>query len=189
MPPPVIRFGFGLTNRQRLCCHHYWAPRTCYACGTSPECLRKLAKPNQIGQIALATLKPFVGKDLTDIEGADWFVARTGYTGEDGVEVILQAQASAFFTQDHGYPPARIRCPWYICVLKPVWICMVIDWNHQSRYECEYGMDVSGKDDFLGHWGYANKQDQALLRVMTSCKWSLVLESRGIYCVKAWRSR
>jgi aminomethyltransferase len=39
-------------------------------------------------------LKPFVGTDL----GGDWFVARTGYTGEDGVEVIMPAgDAHAFF--------------------------------------------------------------------------------------------
>lgn len=39
-------------------------------------------------------LKPFVGTDL----GGDWFVARTGYTGEDGVEVIMPAsEAHAFF--------------------------------------------------------------------------------------------
>lgn len=41
-------------------------------------------------------LKPFVGADLGD----DWFVARTGYTGEDGVEVILpNDQAAAFFDE------------------------------------------------------------------------------------------
>lgn len=40
------------------------------------------------------TLTPFVGIDL----GGDWFVARTGYTGEDGVEVIMPAgDAHAFF--------------------------------------------------------------------------------------------
>ena len=39
-------------------------------------------------------LKPFVGVDL----GNDWFVARTGYTGEDGVEVIMPAgDAHGFF--------------------------------------------------------------------------------------------
>ncbi|MFK0085972.1 glycine cleavage system aminomethyltransferase GcvT [Pseudomonas sp. NPDC090755] len=38
-------------------------------------------------------LKPFEGRD----EG-DWFIARTGYTGEDGLEIILPAvQAPAFF--------------------------------------------------------------------------------------------
>ncbi|MCU1731257.1 MULTISPECIES: glycine cleavage system aminomethyltransferase GcvT [unclassified Pseudomonas] len=41
----------------------------------------------------IRNLKPFEGQ----FEG-DWFVARTGYTGEDGLEIILPAlQAPAFF--------------------------------------------------------------------------------------------
>ncbi len=41
-------------------------------------------------------LKPFVGVDL----GGDWFVARTGYTGEDGVEVVMPAgEAVGFFDE------------------------------------------------------------------------------------------
>lgn len=41
-------------------------------------------------------LKPFVGVDL----GNDWFVARTGYTGEDGVEVVMPAdKAVGFFDE------------------------------------------------------------------------------------------
>ncbi len=38
-------------------------------------------------------LKPFEGQD-----NADWFIARTGYTGEDGLEIMLPAeQAPGFF--------------------------------------------------------------------------------------------
>jgi len=37
----------------------------------------------------IATLKPFVGS-WSD----DWFIARTGYTGEKGVEIILPGQAA-----------------------------------------------------------------------------------------------
>lgn len=41
-------------------------------------------------------LKPFVGVDL----GGDWFVARTGYTGEDGVEIVMPADSAvAFFNE------------------------------------------------------------------------------------------
>ncbi|WP_175652622.1 glycine cleavage system aminomethyltransferase GcvT [Pseudomonas sp. Marseille-P9899] len=41
----------------------------------------------------IRSLKPFEGQ----FEG-DWFIARTGYTGEDGLEIILPAlQAPAFF--------------------------------------------------------------------------------------------
>lgn len=52
-------------------------------------------------------LKPFVGADL----GQDWFVARTGYTGEDGVEVILPAKhANEFFKAlvDAGVAPCGL---------------------------------------------------------------------------------
>ena len=38
-------------------------------------------------------LKPFVGVDLGD----DWFVAYTGYTGEDGVEVVMPADEAVLF--------------------------------------------------------------------------------------------
>lgn len=45
-------------------------------------------------------LKPFVGADLAQVGDENWFVARTGYTGEDGVEVILpNKQAVAFFDE------------------------------------------------------------------------------------------
>ena len=40
-------------------------------------------------------LKPF-----TACHAADWFVARTGYTGEDGFEVMLPAREAARFWQD-----------------------------------------------------------------------------------------
>ncbi|UXZ05058.1 glycine cleavage system aminomethyltransferase GcvT [Moraxella nasicaprae] len=61
-----------------------------------PKAVEKLltVKPDWAEKVN--ALKPFVGVDL---EG-DWFVARTGYTGEDGVEVILPAdKACAFFDE------------------------------------------------------------------------------------------
>ena len=59
-----------------------------------PKAVEKLlsVKPEWAAQVN--ALKPFQGHDFGD----DWFVARTGYTGEDGVEVILPAtEASEFF--------------------------------------------------------------------------------------------
>lgn len=52
-------------------------------------------------------LKPFVGADLGD----DWFVARTGYTGEDGVEVILPTTLAGDFFKalaDVGVSPCGL---------------------------------------------------------------------------------
>ncbi|WP_263143887.1 glycine cleavage system aminomethyltransferase GcvT [Pseudomonas sp. RIT-PI-AD] len=43
----------------------------------------------------IEALKPFQG-----FAEGDWFIARTGYTGEDGLEIVLPAeQASAFFNE------------------------------------------------------------------------------------------
>jgi aminomethyltransferase len=43
----------------------------------------------------LRQLQPFEGRHQ-----GDWFIARTGYTGEDGIEIILPAaQAPAFFNE------------------------------------------------------------------------------------------
>ena len=41
-------------------------------------------------------LKIFSGA-FTAVDGADWFIARTGYTGEDGCEIVLPAAAAAGF--------------------------------------------------------------------------------------------
>jgi aminomethyltransferase len=53
-----------------------------------------------------ATLKPFVGAFADE-----WFIARTGYTGEDGFEIILPGDAAAKFWQDlraAGISPAGL---------------------------------------------------------------------------------
>jgi aminomethyltransferase len=53
-----------------------------------------------------ATLKPFVGAFADE-----WFIARTGYTGEDGFEIILPGDAAAGFWQDlraAGISPAGL---------------------------------------------------------------------------------
>ncbi len=55
---------------------------------------------------AAADLKPFYGE-----EHGDWFVARTGYTGEDGFEIMLpDDQAVAFWTalKDSGVTPCGL---------------------------------------------------------------------------------
>ncbi|KJK08826.1 MULTISPECIES: glycine cleavage system aminomethyltransferase GcvT [Pseudomonas] len=59
-----------------------------------PEARSKVAELVSAPRATLIReLKPFEGR----AEG-DWFVARTGYTGEDGLEIILPAlQAPAFF--------------------------------------------------------------------------------------------
>ncbi len=46
-----------------------------------------------LAEPALLALGPFVGQALTQ-ERAEWFVARTGYTGEDGFEIMLPGEAA-----------------------------------------------------------------------------------------------
>jgi len=57
---------------------------------------------------SVADLKLFFG-----IEHDDWFIARTGYTGEDGFEVMLPgAEAVAFWhaLEDAGVEPCGLGC-------------------------------------------------------------------------------
>ncbi|MCF7521240.1 glycine cleavage system aminomethyltransferase GcvT [Neisseria sp. ZJ106] len=64
-----------------------------------PKAVEKLLAVKPEWAETVNGLKPFQGADL----GNDWFVARTGYTGEDGVEVILPAaEAGAFFKALHA---------------------------------------------------------------------------------------
>lgn len=64
-----------------------------------PHALEKLHGIRPRWRDTLGCLNVFQGADM----GNDWFVARTGYTGEDGVEVILPgAEAAAFFQQLHA---------------------------------------------------------------------------------------
>ncbi len=57
---------------------------------------------------AAAELKPFFGE-----EHGDWFVARTGYTGEDGFEIMLpEDDAVAFWNRltEQGVRPCGLGC-------------------------------------------------------------------------------
>lgn len=64
-----------------------------------PRALMKLFEAKPQWQEAVAALTVFQGVDL----GLNWFVARTGYTGEEGVEVMLPtAQAESFFSDLHS---------------------------------------------------------------------------------------
>ena len=58
---------------------------------------RSLVEPLLPGALRepAAALKPFVA-----VAAGDWFVARTGYTGEDGVEAMLPSTAVAGFWRD-----------------------------------------------------------------------------------------
>lgn len=72
-----------------------------------PNAIEKLLAVKPEWAETVNALKPFQGADL----GNDWFVARTGYTGEDGVEVILPgSEATAFFAalREAGVQPCGL---------------------------------------------------------------------------------
>lgn len=60
-----------------------------------PHALKKVLDVVNPAQMdAVSTLAPFEGVDV-----GDWFFARTGYTGEDGLEIILPAAEAPAFWQ------------------------------------------------------------------------------------------
>lgn len=72
-----------------------------------PNAKNKLLQVKPDWAETVNALKVFQGQDMQN----DWFVARTGYTGEDGVEVILPAtEAVAFFQalQNAGVTPCGL---------------------------------------------------------------------------------
>ncbi|HFC8906674.1 TPA: glycine cleavage system aminomethyltransferase GcvT [Neisseria meningitidis] len=80
-----------------------------------PKAIEKLLTVKPEWADVVHNLKPFQGADL----GNDWFVARTGYTGEDGVEVILPGtEAVAFFKalQAAGVQPCGLGARDTLCM-------------------------------------------------------------------------
>lgn len=59
-----------------------------------PQAIEKIKILCPQHQAALDTLKPFQGIDL-----GEWFIARTGYTGEEGVEIMLSNVDAPVFWQ------------------------------------------------------------------------------------------
>lgn len=150
-----------------------------------PKAIEKLkqAKPNWSD--ILDNLKPFVGADLTEIEGADWFVARTGYTGEDGVEVILHGDdAAKFFAllQQHGIKPAGLGARDTLRMEAGMNL-YGHDMNEEtSPYECGMAWTLALKDDrdFIGRETLVTKRKAAKDNGTAMKQVGLVLEDRGV---------
>ncbi len=150
-----------------------------------PNAVAKLAKAKPNWAETLATITPFVGADLTDIEGADWFVARTGYTGEDGVEVIMHADdAPAFFEQLKavGIKPTGLGARDTLRMEAGMNL-----YGHDmdetiSPYECNMGWTLALKDDraFVGREALISKRKQATSDNTAMKQVGLLLTSRGV---------
>lgn len=155
-----------------------------------PNAIAKLKQAKPSWADVLDGLKPFVGADLTDIEGADWFVARTGYTGEDGVEVILPGDdASAFFTDllQVGIKPAGLGARDTLRMEAGMNL-----YGHDmdesiSPYECNMGWTLSfktkeaeDKRDFIGRDALIAKRDMSKADGTAMKQVGLLLEGRGV---------
>ncbi|WP_201547805.1 glycine cleavage system aminomethyltransferase GcvT [Psychrobacter sp. Pi2-1] len=150
-----------------------------------PNAITKLAQAKPSWADTLAGLKPFVGADLTDIEGTDWFVARTGYTGEDGVEVIMHADdAPAFFKQlkANGIKPAGLGARDTLRMEAGMNL-----YGHDmdetiSPYECNMGWTLALKDDraFVGREALVSKRKQSKEDNTAMKQVGLLLTTRGV---------
>ncbi|CAM4149268.1 glycine cleavage system aminomethyltransferase GcvT [Psychrobacter arenosus] len=150
-----------------------------------PNAIEKLKAAKPTWSAVLDELKPFVGADLNDIEGPDWFVAKTGYTGEDGVEVILHGDHAADFYAlllSHDIKPAGLGARDTLRMEAGMNL-----YGHDmdetvSPYECGMAWTLALKDerDFIGREALVAKRKQAKADGTAMKQVGLLLESRGV---------
>lgn len=150
-----------------------------------PKAIEKLKQAKPAWSETVDGLKPFVGADLTDIEAPDWFVARTGYTGEDGVEVILPGDAATEFfklLQQHGIKPAGLGARDTLRMEAGMNLYGHDMDENTSPYECNMGWTLALKDDrdFVGREALVAKRKQAKDNGTAMKQVGLLLESRGV---------
>jgi len=169
--------GFDITITER--------PELAMLAVQGPNAIAKLAQAKPGWADTLAALKPFVGADLTDIEGTDWFVARTGYTGEDGVEVIMHANdAPAFFEQlkANGIKPAGLGARDTLRMEAGMNLYGHDMDENVSPYECNMGWTLALKDDraFVGREALVSKRKQSKEDNTAMKQVGLLLTTRGV---------
>ncbi|MCC3344993.1 glycine cleavage system aminomethyltransferase GcvT [Psychrobacter sanguinis] len=150
-----------------------------------PNAVAKLKQAKPTWSETLEGLKPFVGADLTDIEANDWFVARTGYTGEDGVEVILPGDSAEEFYKlmlENDIKPAGLGARDTLRMEAGMNL-----YGHDmddtiSPYECNMGWTLALKDDrdFVGRDALVAKRQQAKDDGTAMKQVGLLLETRGV---------
>ena len=150
-----------------------------------PKAVAKLAQAKPNWAETLEKITPFVGADLSEIEGANWFVARTGYTGEDGVEVIMPADAAADFfasLKENGIKPAGLGARDTLRMEAGMNL-----YGHDmdetiSPYECNMAWTLALKDerDFIGRNALVNNRKQAKDNNTAMKQVGLLLTSRGV---------
>lgn len=169
--------GFEITLTER--------PELAMLAVQGPNAVDKLAQAKPSWAETLSGLKPFVGADLSDIEGQDWFVARTGYTGEDGVEVIMHGDdAPAFFEllKQNDIKPAGLGARDTLRMEAGMNL-----YGHDmdetiSPYECNMGWTLALKDerDFVGREALISKRKQSKEDHTAMKQVGLLMTSRGV---------
>lgn len=150
-----------------------------------PNAMAKLKQAKPSWSDILDSLKPFVGADLADTEAANWFVARTGYTGEDGVEVILPGENATEFYQlmlDHGVKPAGLGARDTLRMEAGMNLYGHDMDETTSPYECNMGWTLALKDDrdFVGREALVAKRKEAKENGTAMKQVGLLLETRGV---------
>ena len=150
-----------------------------------PNAVAKLKQAKSSWSDILDSLKPFVGADLADTEAANWFVARTGYTGEDGVEVILPGENATEFYQlmlDHGVKPAGLGARDTLRMEAGMNLYGHDMDETTSPYECNMGWTLALKDDrdFVGREALVAKRKEAKENGTAMRQVGLLLETRGV---------
>ena len=150
-----------------------------------PKAVEKLTQAKPSWADTLESITPFVGADLTDIEGPNWFVARTGYTGEDGVEVIMPADAAAAFfalLKQNGIKPTGLGARDTLRMEAGMNL-----YGHDmdetiSPYDCNMAWTLALKDerDFIGRQALVNNRKQAKENNTAMKQVGLLLTSRGV---------
>lgn len=150
-----------------------------------PKAVEKLAQAKPNWAETLERITPFMGADLADIEAPNWFVARTGYTGEDGVEVILPADdAAEFFAllKEHGIKPAGLGARDTLRMEAGMNL-----YGHDmdetiSPYDCNMAWTLALKDerDFIGRDALVSKRKAAKENNTAMKQVGLLLTSRGV---------
>lgn len=150
-----------------------------------PNAVEKLTQAKPTWADTLQQLKPFVGADLSAIEAEGWFVARTGYTGEDGVEVILPGEnAEDFFKLllEHGIKPAGLGARDTLRMEAGMNLYGHDMDETTSPYECNMGWTLALKDDrdFVGRDALVTQRKQAKENGSAMKQVGLLLETRGV---------
>lgn len=143
-----------------------------------PEALDKTFSTLTPAQLdAASTLRPF---EIVDVD--DFFIARTGYTGEDGFEVILPAEHATEYWQkllEAGVTPCGLGARDTLR-LEAGFLLSGQDMDTTvSPYESGLGWTVAmqpGGRDFIGRAALQMQNDQGAKRQLVG----LVLDGKGI---------